>query len=131
MYGKHVKFIFDAYVSQDFESTEKVQELLTKATSSAGMRPLGTPVIYNVPLQIKKMGSEPYEDEGGVTGVLVLSTSHCAIHTWPLQNKAVMDLYSCRDYRTEDITTVIADIYAPRKIHTTDLSHSLTLPEQL
>lgn len=125
MHGKHVKFIFDANDSQQFGYPYKINELLKTATARAGMRPLGDPVIYNVPLQIRKMGAEPYEDEGGVTGVIVLSTSHCAIHTWPLQNKAVLDLYSCRDYDEADIKKAITDIFAPSYIQETDLSHSL------
>jgi spermidine synthase len=31
----------------------------------------------------------------GVTGVLVLSTSHMSIHTWPEKGYASLDIYTC------------------------------------
>ncbi|TKH03783.1 adenosylmethionine decarboxylase [Peribacillus simplex] len=34
---------------------------------------------------------EPY----GVTGTLILSTSHMSIHTWPEKNYAAIDIYTC------------------------------------
>lgn len=34
---------------------------------------------------------QPY----GVTGTLVLSTSHMSIHTWPEKNYAAIDIYTC------------------------------------
>jgi spermidine synthase len=33
----------------------------------------------------------------GVTGAIVISTSHIAIHTWPEQNYAAVDLFTCGD----------------------------------
>ena len=31
----------------------------------------------------------------GVTGILLLETSHLSIHTWPERNYAAVDLYTC------------------------------------
>ncbi|MFC7373196.1 adenosylmethionine decarboxylase [Fictibacillus iocasae] len=33
----------------------------------------------------------------GVTGVLVLSTSHMSVHTWPEKRYASLDIYTCGD----------------------------------
>jgi len=62
-----------------------------------GMRKLGCQV-FDVELDIKKKGKIPFEDEGGVTAVVILSTSHAAIHTWPLRQCFELDVYSCRDF---------------------------------
>lgn len=123
-YGKHIKALFRSEAPH-LESTEVVREFLLTATATAGMRPLGSPVVYNVPLQIEKLGAEPYEDEGGTTGVLVLSTSHCTIHTWPLQKKGVIDLYSCRDFDTNEILKCIESFYDPFETQIHDLSFAL------
>lgn len=32
---------------------------------------------------------------GGISGVLVLATSHISIHTWPEYSYAAMDIYTC------------------------------------
>lgn len=34
-------------------------------------------------------------DPYGVTGVLILSTSHMSIHTWPEKGYAALDIYTC------------------------------------
>jgi S-adenosylmethionine decarboxylase proenzyme len=34
-------------------------------------------------------------DPNGVTGIILLSTSHISIHTWPEINYASLDIYSC------------------------------------
>ncbi|WP_110112340.1 adenosylmethionine decarboxylase [Bacillus sp. CGMCC 1.16541] len=33
----------------------------------------------------------------GITGVIVLGTSHFSIHTWPEEGYAALDLYTCGD----------------------------------
>lgn len=33
----------------------------------------------------------------GVTGILLLSTSHLSIHTWPEEGYASLDFYTCGD----------------------------------
>lgn len=33
----------------------------------------------------------------GVTGILLLSTSHMSIHTWPEERYASVDFYTCGD----------------------------------
>lgn len=38
------------------------------------------------------------EDCGGVTGVVILTTSHATVHTWPLRGRISFDLYSCRTF---------------------------------
>lgn len=40
----------------------------------------------------------------GVTGMLVLSTSHISIHTWPEEGYASLDFYTCGDH---DLTSQV------------------------
>jgi hypothetical protein len=72
-----------------------------------------------------KLGVEPFEDEGGVTGVCVLSTSHCSIHTWPLRPFFVMDVYSCRDFEPALIEQHVARTLGAYDVQITDVSFAL------
>jgi S-adenosylmethionine decarboxylase len=38
---------------------------------------------------------ESGEALSGVTGVVLLAESHCAIHTWPEKNAVTLDVYVC------------------------------------
>ena len=81
--------------------------------------------MYEVETEIAKLGVEPFEDEGGVTGVCVLSTSHCAIHTWPLRPFFVMDIYSCRDFDPAVVEQHLAKYLGAYDTQITDVSFAL------
>jgi S-adenosylmethionine decarboxylase len=81
--------------------------------------------LYEVEFEISKMNQEPFEDEGGVTGICVLSTSHCSIHTWPLRPFFVLDVYSCRDFDASIVDDLIAKHFGAYHVQTTDVTASL------
>jgi len=89
------------------------------------MRLLDKPHMYEVETEIAKLGVEPFEDEGGVTGICVLSTSHCSIHTWPLRPFFVMDVYSCRDFDPAVVESHIQAKLGAYDIQVTDVSAAL------
>jgi S-adenosylmethionine/arginine decarboxylase-like enzyme len=53
----------------------------------------------------------------GVTGVVVITTSHASIHIWdnvvgnPYPGMLQMDLYSCKDYSAEDVLKYVEDYF--------------------
>ncbi len=106
---------------------EAIKRFLQEMVDELGMRCLGDPHMYEVEEEIFKLGVEPFEDEGGVTGVVVLSTSHCAVHTWPLRTRFVMDIYSCRDFESATVERVVQKYFSPHRIRVTDVSFALEL----
>jgi S-adenosylmethionine decarboxylase len=123
-HGRHIKVLGKAS-SDALRSVSAVREFLTDLVYELGMRPLGDTHMYEVEEEIQKLGVEPFEDEGGVTGVCVLSTSHCAIHTWPLRSFFVMDIYSCRDFDPAVIGEFVATKLGAYKLKMTDLTFAL------
>ncbi|RFU66186.1 adenosylmethionine decarboxylase [Peribacillus saganii] len=79
--GQHL--IIDAYGCQaDILNDEgRLKDLLIKAVNDVGMEILSVYFHSFTPQ--------------GVTGVIVLSTSHFSIHTWPEHQYAAFDLYTC------------------------------------
>jgi len=107
-------------------NVERIKLFLEELVELLGMRCLGKPHMYEVEEEISKLGCEPFEDEGGVSGVVVLSTSHCAIHTWPLRSFFVMDIYSCRDFSNlEEIERLLQKYLQAIQLKITDLSFAL------
>lgn len=53
-----------------------------------------TESVLRAGLTIVKDVFHPF-DQGGVTGCLVLSESHLAIHTWPELHSVTLDIYAC------------------------------------
>ena len=102
-----------------------VETMLIDLIDVLGMRILDKAHMYEVETEIAKLGVEPFEDEGGVTGVCVLSTSHCSIHTWPLRPFFVMDVYSCRDFESESVEKLLTERLGAYDLQVTDVSAAL------
>ena len=122
--GRHVKVLGRGDASL-LGSAKGVEAMLRELVDQLGMRLLGAPHLYEVETEIAKLGVEPFEDEGGVTGICVLSTSHCSIHTWPLRPFFVMDVYSCRDFEPALIEQHLASSLGAYDVQVTDVSFAL------
>ncbi|MEO2078608.1 MAG: adenosylmethionine decarboxylase [Bacillus sp. (in: firmicutes)] len=81
--GKHI--IIDGFEcdSLHLNNIAFLENLCKKAALDAGME-----ILYSYFHQFQPQG---------VTGVLVLSTSHLSIHTWPEEGYASLDMYTCGD----------------------------------
>lgn len=123
-HGRHVKILGTASAER-LRDAKGIETLLEGTISRLGMRLLGEPHMYEVEEEIAKLGVEPFEDEGGVTGVAVLSTSHCAIHTWPLREFFVMDVYSCRDFDPAELERAVAERLQTTRLQLTDVTDAL------
>ncbi len=123
-HGRHIK-VLGRGVPTLLGDALNVEKMLRNLVELLGMRLLGDPHMYEVETEIAKLGVEPFEDEGGVTGVCVLSTSHCSIHTWPLRPFFVMDVYSCRDFDSSLVEKHIEGAFGGYDIQITDVSESL------
>jgi S-adenosylmethionine decarboxylase len=123
-HGRHVK-VLGRGSPELLGNAKAVESTLGELVGLLGMRLLGAPHLYEVETEIAKLGVEPFEDEGGVTGVCVLSTSHCTIHTWPLRPFFVMDVYSCRDFDAALVEAHLARKLGAYDVQVTDLSFAL------
>jgi S-adenosylmethionine decarboxylase len=123
-HGRHIKVLGRGAPSR-LGDGKTVETMLRDLVDVLGMRLLDKPHMYEVELEIQKLGVEPFEDEGGVTGVCVLSTSHCSIHTWPLRPFFVLDVYSCRDFDPSKVEQHLFDRLGAYDLQITDVSEAL------
>jgi S-adenosylmethionine/arginine decarboxylase-like enzyme len=107
--GLHL--IMDAYVADASVFTrEKLETLFAKLLQALEMRALDSAKFYEIDVdpeileRVKRTGQ--FEDEGGITGIQVISTSHMALHAWPLQNFFSLDAFSCKEFN-EDLALAI------------------------
>jgi S-adenosylmethionine/arginine decarboxylase-like enzyme len=87
--------------------------LLTDVCKEINMRPLRA-IGVDVPIALEKMKAEQFEDEGGSSAVLILSTSHASIHGWPERDQTREDgaffwlsVGSCRGFDSRKVDAVI------------------------
>lgn len=94
-------------------SSNHVGAFLSELIEAIGMKALSKPQFFFIPPSPISI-DHPVEDDGGLTAQCVISTSHIAYHSWPLQNRFRVVVDSCKDF---DPTTVFVVInsYFPVK----------------
>ena len=107
--------------SELLKSSDVIQKFLSTMVTRLEMNDLTT-VSFDVADELKKRGQKIEADEGGITAITVLSTSHIAIHTWPEENAATYDVHSCRDFSPELVRLIIEEVFETTDIENLQVS---------
>lgn len=114
----HQHLIVRAEVKKPPTSAEYTIQWLRELVEKIGMKIVQGPFAS----YIDKPGNE------GVTGVVIIETSHCSIHVWDHHEPALLqlDVYTCSSM---DIKTVFdhMDVFEPSKIEYKYLDRELGL----
>lgn len=125
MFDKGTKYAGTFRAPPDLlRNVSAVMFAMQRLVDEVGMTALGTH-IYDVPKALKRMGQPVENDEGGLTIVVVLSTSHAALHTWPEEAGARFDIDSCREFDPAIVNKVFAEMLGAANIVARDLSDVL------
>jgi len=114
---------------------EYIKKFIIDLVNVIEMQPLDKPFIYNVPLQLEKLGVIPFADSGGTTSQIVgfntLSTSHLAMHSFPLENgKFYLDIFSCREFNLESVKKFVYDKFKCERMKITDLTYACSFDNE-
>lgn len=82
MIGRHLLIDFHEVSAGRLDDAELFSRLLGDAARRGGLTPLGPPVLHRF-------------EGGGLTGYLLLSESHIAVHTYPELGFAAIDIFAC------------------------------------
>lgn len=52
----------------------------------------------------------------GVTGIFILSSSHCTYHYYPEEKFLSFDIYTCSDIKVNRLIKDLKDIFQPKKV---------------
>ena len=64
-------------------------------------------------MPIKLCNVPPYEDDGGVSGVVMVSVGHCILRTFPARNHYTLSLHSARPFEHDQITGFLQMAFGP------------------
>jgi S-adenosylmethionine/arginine decarboxylase-like enzyme len=89
-----------------------LKTLLKSICQAIKMDSLGE-IVVDIPLALDVLNRDPFEDEGGSSAILLLSTSHAAIHGWPDRSQDLgffeFSLVSCRDFNPKTVVNILQD----------------------
>jgi S-adenosylmethionine decarboxylase len=104
--GKHL--VLDAFVEHPENFTKsKLKKILKILADTLKMQIIGGPEVYEVALDPSKLSGDSFLDEGGTTATCVISTSHIAIHTWPIRKFVSIDIFSCKEFNVEEALEIL------------------------
>jgi S-adenosylmethionine decarboxylase len=83
------------------ESEELIYQLLDDYPGQIGMTKVTPPYVF------RYIGSKP--EDWGISGFVLIAESHISIHTFPERGYVNIDVFSCKDFDSEQ---VIKDLQA-------------------
>jgi len=95
--GTHL--MIDGYVKSDQVFVEEsLLSIIDDLVTTLGMKYLCKPIIQTVPYDQSEI--DTYNDEGGISIIAPITTSHISAHCWPLRKLLMMDIFSCKPFDT-------------------------------
>ncbi len=83
-----------------------LQSLIRRVARVAEMRVLNLSVS-DIATDAKRLYNEVFEDEGGFSFLALISTSHIALHTWPLRERFMFDCVSCKPFNGDAVVEAL------------------------
>lgn len=102
MIGRHLLIDFHEVSAERLDDAELLSRVLAEAARRGGLTPLGPPVLHRF-------------EGGGLTGYLLLSESHIAVHTYPELGFAALDIFACGSGDPRAALDVFRTELAPRR----------------
>ena len=104
--GRHI--IIDAWTQESrlINDPHLVGDVLNELVELVGMKLLRPAEVVAVSLDPAVTDGE---DDGGVTGTVILTTSHGSIHTWPLRGHISFDLFSCKEFNVKTVIDFLSN----------------------
>lgn len=108
--GTHLTI--DAFVEDSAVfKKETLNILFANLIEALEMKVIYGPHFVEVPIDPEKLRRSQetgnFEDEGGTSAFCIISTSHLAIHVWPLQKFFSLDVFSCADFDAQIAIDII------------------------
>lgn len=116
--------IVDAFVADPgrISCPDSIRNFMTDLVGLLKMEILDGPRITEVPLDTNQLATE--SDDGGITGYCLITTSHIAIHTWPLRNRFCLDVFSCKEFSGEEAESYLREFFGVTQAEVTWLARS-------
>ena len=99
------------------ESEELIYQLLDHYPSQIGMTKVAPPQVF------RYVGSKP--EDWGISGFVLIAESHISIHTFPERCYVNIDIFSCKDFDSEQAIKELKDRFEFTEIKSCLLNRGL------
>lgn len=99
-------------------------DLLNRLPEAIGMTKITQPYVF--PYYCGK--TEAGHPEWGITGVVIIAESHISIHTYPEKGVFFMDVFSCKQFDTEETLAFVKKTLRPKRVDRNVVQRGLDFP---
>lgn len=105
--GRHL--LIDGYVRDGQTlNPDTLCTLFDRLVDALEMQYLQRPTAIRVPIEPGKLNTD--DDEGGWSVICQITTSHIALHGWPMRGAFMMDIFSCRTFEPEVAKGIVYEL---------------------
>ena len=72
--------------------------------------------------------SDPLDD--GMSGFIIIATSHISLHAWPCYGMVNIDVFSCEDFDTEEVARFAEEMFQTRDRELHEVERALRSPRR-
>ena len=103
--GKHLVLDMYGVPESVFRDHHGMYTFLDKFPDKIGMTKVSAPHIV--------FFENDAQTPPGISGYIILAESHISFHTWPDKSYVSLDVYSCKDFDTEDCVEKVKAFWKP------------------
>lgn len=123
-FGDHL--VFDAYGCpfEILNNRETCLEILENIVKLANMHKLIEPYIIEATSNEVLGGKDP----GGFSGFVLIQESHVSVHTFAKRGFVTLDVYSCKDFETNEIVKYLITAFQPKDYNILNFERGMKYP---
>lgn len=106
--------------AQSLVERSYIEATFSAMPSLVEMEQVSPTLIYNI------ITSDPADD--GMSGFIVIASSHLAFHAWPEFNMLNFDLFSCEPFDEEKVIAFLQEGFEPGEMEINRVSRGLHSP---
>ena len=124
-FGPHLTLDLYGCNKEKISDLEFVTSILNELPDLINMKKISLPNVIFYP------GSEGTFDKGGISGFVLIATSHITIHTFIEQEHVFFDIFSCKNFDVEKATSYLIDKFEAKKVDKNLFQRGLEFPKSI
>jgi S-adenosylmethionine decarboxylase len=124
-YGFGMHLMLDGYGCdrERLEDISLIYNFLSEYPAQIGMTKIMPPYVFR------------YEAENaqdwGISGFVLIAESHISIHTFPEKNYLSIDIFSCKNFDSEQAISYVSNLFSPEKSEIKLLDRGQEFPKDI
>ena len=124
-YGFGMHLMLDGYGCdrERLEDISLIYNFLSEYPAQIGMTKIMPPYVFRY--------DADNPQDCGISGFVLIAESHISIHTFPEKNYLSLDIFSCKNFDSEQAISYVSNLFATQKCEVKLLDRGLEFPKDV